>query len=77
MGGDVLPYLFSKWIGMHFEKIPSAFEKYFVFVIPTKNHEFSKGLTWLKCSHWLEGMFIFIKGMGHERHMVLLVGFFY
>jgi len=47
-----------------------------VFPSITRNHDFSEGLIWLKCSHWLEGMSILIKGMGHERHMVLLVGWF-
>jgi hypothetical protein len=47
-----------------------------VFPSTTRNHDFSEGLIWLKCSHWLEGMSILTKGKGHERHMVLLVDFF-
>jgi hypothetical protein len=39
----------------------------------TINYDFSKGSTWLKCSHWPKGC---SKGMGHERHMILLVGYF-
>jgi hypothetical protein len=36
-----------------------------------QNHRFSKGLTWSK------GMFTLIRNMGHEKHIVLLVGYFH
>jgi hypothetical protein len=41
-----------------------------------KNPNFSKNPTWWKCLHQLERLFILTRGMGHEKHMVLLVGFF-
>jgi len=39
----------------------------------TRNHGFSKGSTWLKCSHWLKRMSTLTKNMGHEKHMVFFI----
>jgi hypothetical protein len=47
-----------------------------VNVIVVKNHDFSKGSTWPKCSYWPNQMFNLTQGMKHEKHMVLFIGYF-
>jgi hypothetical protein len=42
-----------------------------VNVITIRNHDFSKGSTWSKCSHWPNQMFNLTQGMEHEKHVVL------
>jgi hypothetical protein len=38
----------------------------------TRKRDFSKGPTWLKCPHGLRGMVVLTKGLGHEKHELLL-----
>jgi hypothetical protein len=38
-----------------------------------RKHDFSKGSTWLKYSHWPRGMVVLTKSLGHERHKSLLI----
>jgi len=38
-----------------------------VNVIDVRNHDFSKGSTWPKCSHWPNQMFNLTQGMEHEK----------
>jgi hypothetical protein len=40
------------------------------------NHGFSKSSTWLKCSHWPKGCPLWLKNMGHEKHMNFFVCIF-
>ncbi len=46
------------------------------YVIAVRNHDFSKGSTWLKCSHWPNQMFNLTQGMEHEKHMVFFISYF-
>jgi hypothetical protein len=43
----------------------------------TRKCDFSKGPTWLECPRWLRGMVVLIKGLGHEKHELLLIETFY
>jgi hypothetical protein len=42
----------------------------------TRDHGFSKGSTWLKCSHWPKRSSFWLKAWGMIWHMIILVGSF-
>jgi hypothetical protein len=55
--------------------IPKAFS-IDLFILITTNHNFSKGSNLIKVSSWTKKVFVLIKDMGHEKHIVLLVDYF-